>query len=813
MRRGRRNAVPKKSILNIAYPAAGLHRGAGYQTQPPYTTPDVLNVRPRETLKGRERGGSRPGLVKAYNTILGSGNPVRMLGSIAYLNPDALTIASDQFEGAALSSTLWSAATWIDASLPSILPDSLSVSYNMAQGAVRTALPNFDTTLPYEIDVWVAPYNGSHNGKYQIFGGMNNTTPVATTDGFVAELVMEDATGAYSGTLKVYIAGGVTSYALTSGTTTLPMAGWFSVMYTPSTRTAVVSWCGVTLLSQVCAFGGGGSAMVGTRVGFGLNCTVAGGLALVDEFRVQYATNAKIQTLVRPIVASSNGLLYKESFAGTMAQVSTTQTLAGDRQLQCAEHGMKLYIADHGNPRGTGTTGTVTTLVLDDAAVSSWNALGIDSDDDVVVISAATGAGTTLGTFTILGVHNTNGVTMQATSGVTPADSTNTVWRIERAPKVYDPVAGTLTLWVAASGKGQVPTGCPLFTIWRDRPVFAGAPVAPYVWYAGRQGVTASTNLLDDFYYGDLESDGGRAVAGTNVDSGSLADEITALAPWSDDYLLFGCPKSLWVLRGDPAYGGMITNLSYHAGIADKRAWCFGPAGEFVFLSWDGLYMMAPGASTYPVCVSTTIPRELQNIDRATTTVNLAYDARDRGVHIFLSPGAGDQQLHWWFDLAGRGFWPVRIPSANDPFCAFEYAAAAASNSCVLMGGRNGVITRFHPAQENDDGTAISSYVLLGPIRLGSDYHDGLVNEILTVLGKNSAGLTASVHVADTAEAAVDAAARESKTLTAGLNYTWRPRARGGAMCIKLTGLAASRAWACERVTAVLERLGKQRKL
>ena len=57
--------------LNIKFPAGGLVRSLGYQDQPPFTTPDCCNVRPRESLGERTRGGSRPGVVKAFSQHLG----------------------------------------------------------------------------------------------------------------------------------------------------------------------------------------------------------------------------------------------------------------------------------------------------------------------------------------------------------------------------------------------------------------------------------------------------------------------------------------------------------------------------------------------------------------------------------------------------------------------------------------------------------------------------------------------------------------------------------------------------------------------
>ena len=793
--------MPQRKVSHLLFPVGGLHRGVGYQRQPPFTTPDALNVRPRDTLELRARGGSRPGIAKAYYTQLGGGNPVRMLGSVRYLVADGLTYTNDDFDGAALSSSMWTAATWVDASLPSILTDYASVSYNTARGAVRTAITSFDTSQAYQIDLWISPYGGSHNGKYQIFGRMNDTTPLATTDGFVAELVMEDATGAYAGTLKTYDATTPTSYNLTGGTLSAVKGGWFSCLYNGGTIT--VSWNGVTLLTQACAFGAG----AGHRMGFGLNCTVAGGVCLADEFRVQYRTNNKTQTITAPIVASSNGLLYKESYAGALAQVSTSATLASDRQLMCVDRGQKLYIADNGNPCVTGTDGTVTAGVLDAAGVSDWTTLGISTYDHVVVVTASL-AGMVDSTYTIDTIHATNGLTLTGAGALTGTCA----YRVERCPKVYDPVAATLTKLTAGAALGQVPSGCPLMALFKDCLWLAGNPLAPQGWYACRQGATALVPFGTDWDYAAAATDGGRAVAGTSTNTGQLGEPITALAAWSNDYLLFGCRSSLWVLRGHPAYGGQFENLSRNIGVAGKKAWCFGPNGEFVWLSANGLYAMGAGASGTPQAISIErLPKELVHVDGNTHHVSLAYDVESRGVHIFLTPLNASQRLHWYLDWTNKSFWPVRIPGVQDPHDVFEYAGIDAADAAVLLACRDGYIRKFRADEETDDGTTITSYVQVGPLMLGDGYRRGLLNEIVGVLDGSSGNATVTVHSGETAEASVSAAAVATETFVAGRNFSFRPRAGGGAACVKMAN-AAARAWAFEQMRVVIERLGVHRK-
>ena len=77
----------KRTGLELRFPVGGLNRRYAYRQQPPFTTPDALNVRPDGTIEGRERGGSRPGIGKAYAEQIGGDEyPIRMLNSVTVVS-------------------------------------------------------------------------------------------------------------------------------------------------------------------------------------------------------------------------------------------------------------------------------------------------------------------------------------------------------------------------------------------------------------------------------------------------------------------------------------------------------------------------------------------------------------------------------------------------------------------------------------------------------------------------------------------------------------------------------------------------------
>ncbi len=59
------------AILKLYFPMKGKNTNFAASSQPVFTTPRMLNCRPREVIGKRARGGQRPGMVKAYNENLG----------------------------------------------------------------------------------------------------------------------------------------------------------------------------------------------------------------------------------------------------------------------------------------------------------------------------------------------------------------------------------------------------------------------------------------------------------------------------------------------------------------------------------------------------------------------------------------------------------------------------------------------------------------------------------------------------------------------------------------------------------------------
>ena len=636
-----------KKIRHMLFPMGGLNKQFAYQKQPPYTFAEGSNVWVRDSEEERTRGGSRAGLTKLFPQKIGSGNPVRMLSKVTVLGSGRACSTSDTFANL---------DDWTVGADDSGVDLTATGGYLTCAGGngnagyvYRDAYATLDVSQVYRIKLnCVMPTNQSNT--YRVFLRMDDTTPAFTTDGVRIGLQTNQ-----NGTGYCYIdiyEGGVSqlnrAVALTTGNP--GDTEYFEVVVNGDTFSCY--WMGELVDSYTTTV-----TAAGERVGVGL---VVGGDedGQIDSFEMAgYKDEISETDRFDATVASANGELWWESVEGSLAEVSTNLSLNTDRLLMAAERGQKLYIADNGYPLADYDDGTCSGTALDSASVSDWTTLGLDTYNYVVVITSGTGT-VVNGTYEIDTVEAGN-LTLASSVGTGTCS-----FKIERGPKVFDPSAGTLALWTATSGKGEVPTGCTAIARYRDRMVLA----KNQNWYTSATG-----DPLDWDYSADV-NDYGRAFYGTTAEAGIPGDPIIALITYSDDFVIFGCFSSMFVLRGDPAYGGQLDTISTHTGIIDKKAWCLGPDNTLFFLSDDGLYALDAQASGVPLRLSKDrLPKELVNIDTSLYEVTLEYDLDLQAIMIHLSPYTSGTSTHYWFDLANKGFWPMNIPAAYQPFAVDTY--------------------------------------------------------------------------------------------------------------------------------------------
>lgn len=348
------------------------------------------------------------------------------------------------------------------------------------------------------------------------------------------------------------------------------------------------------------------------------------------------------QTQARALVVAAGGTLKFTQNLTSWTSIGSPLTLNSSILLSSASYLQKLYIADYSpNPLGAedgetdsgGTQFTSTTY-------ANWLTDGseVPNANDYVLVIRDVGGDTThedvgthvIDSFTTVSTTNDTLVLDTAITG----SLTDVNFYVERCPKVYSPIAFSLTRWRVsgygtANARGQVPVGNPLACAWGDRVVLAGGHDAPNMWHMSKMGdahdwVTTDPTMTT-------------GVNGLSDDLGQIGEPITALIPWQDQVLLIASENELWAIRGNPAAGGTMVNLSYEHGILRGKAWARTDTGELIFLSKNGLFGMQDpsGSAPYPISRER-LPEELLFTDDSTKRILLEYDKLNRKVLIFI---------------------------------------------------------------------------------------------------------------------------------------------------------------------------------
>lgn len=376
---------------------------------------------------------------------------------------------------------------------------------------------------------------------------------------------------------------------------------------------------------------------------------------------------------------------------------------------------------------------------------------------------------------------------------------------------------------------GELPNKAYIGCLYNGRIVLAGNPEAPFQFYMSRH-----KNPYDWKY---LANDSATPIYGGVGDAGELGDIIRATIPYKDDFLIFGCASTMWVMYGDIAKGGEIRELSLTTGIFGPTAFCWDNNDYLYFWGNNGLYRTRiPGN---PVCVSQfKLPRLVKDlaINPETHRITLLYDRDRHGILVGITTLATGANSNYWYDLNALdeaeigGFFPEAYPTQCAIYSSVYYDANDSSLKGGIYGGKDGYIRYLDDTAKSDDigdtDQAIDSYITIGPVPMSSrPRYEGIFNSIdIVTAGGGSGGsqddsddIYYRIYAERTAERILEKLVTDTNPNIAGtfhgpgnLRGTTRRQTLRNLWCgIKLGNDISDEAWAIESIIIDVKESGR----
>jgi len=375
---------------------------------------------------------------------------------------------------------------------------------------------------------------------------------------------------------------------------------------------------------------------------------------------------------------------------------------------------------------------------------------------------------------------------------------------------VYDLATDTVAPFVA--NLGVVEPRCKLFEAWNGRLVAARSADDPHGWFMSRAG-----NPYDwDYFPRSGEVDPTTPAAGTNSDAGRIEDVINGLIPWNDQLLFFMCDHQIWRMTNDPMDNGRVDNVSKTVGMAFGAAWARDPNGVLYFYSVEGgVYRMAPTSLPERISVGW-IEKRLRDVDLTSRLAKLAWNYTREGLEIFLTArdGAGaTQQEHYFWEQITGAWYPVTFSNvSHEPSSVLVLDGDAPGDRVRLVGCEDGYVRKQDTAELDDDGSAIDSFIILGPYALpGLDREIRLVRGQITLSNTIPGGVNWKLYSTDKADT-LGAPVAQGHVQPGRSRNIFTMRGRGEMFFLELRSNAVGSAWALEKGVLSFELTGSRRR-
>jgi hypothetical protein len=412
--------------------------------------------------------------------------------------------------------------------------------------------------------------------------------------------------------------------------------------------------------------------------------------------------------------------------AGTMVElVAARDDIDTTDQLTIFEGYQKVFVVNGANLKIADFVNTKLTVTALTTAPTYGSTVTQATSNATMVVNFVNTAKTeiygktTSGTFVTTGGYTLSGGGMDPETRVPSAVAEATT-----TPHWYD--------WTVYpdSASGTMPTKAYLGCLYRGRTVLAGHPDYPHQWYMSRQA--------DHTDWAYVANDAQSPVAGNDADAGEIGDIVRCLIPYKDDFLVFGCATTIWVLAGDAAEGGSINEVDLTEGIFGPKSWCFDGDNNLYFWGTSGIGRVARDFRSTENLTEISLPDLIgdEAADPSTHRITMEYDRKRHGIIICITLLADGTNSNYFYSLneATMGLYPESYPEECGCYSAVYYDANDKTYRDLLVGGKDGYIRKFDPDATDDDigatDEAISSRVTLGPFALNEAGKEGTIESI-----------------------------------------------------------------------------------
>jgi hypothetical protein len=341
----------------------------------------------------------------------------------------------------------------------------------------------------------------------------------------------------------------------------------------------------------------------------------------------------------------------------------------------------------------------------------------------------------------------------------------------------------------------------------------------PNQWFATRAGDPLDLLEAQD----DIQT----AISSQSSKAGLVARPLIAQISYKDNYVIFGLDTQMWVLRSDPAAGGILTQISDETGIFSPTSYCWDDKNNLYFLGMNGLYAISAdaiiSAGTPENITKQHLPKLIGSLalNRRTDRVAMAYDKERFGISISVSQQDGAWGAAFWADLRTGGMFPETYGTGCMPASMMYFDSRRADLRGLMLGCYDGYIRKFDETSKSDviaddSPAAITSYAVIGPIVDTEMSRAKIkVSNISITTGLGTDDLEVQIYTNKTAAGLISdllsgVNPKIGKVFTGSKLYpSIRQDVSDGAVAIKLGNTTVDQEWSMEKINADVSQKGR----